>query len=145
MLQSKPVVSNNNYKEEFTMKLKQGLLAGAVLLFSVAANAEVKLENDSKILGKWNLYAEAIGLEKEKVELFSKWDFRKDGVLHTESEDRFGRTKTLVIDLKYAVEDGVIKKQKTVGRSKMESCKVIVLDGNDMTLKCTFVHLFLRR
>jgi len=32
-----------------------------------------------------------------------------------------------------------------VGRSKMESCKVIVLDGNDMTLKCTFVHLFLRR
>jgi len=145
VLQSKPVVSNNNYKEEFTMKLKQGLLAGAVLLFSVAANAEVKLENDSKILGKWNLYAEAIGLEKEKVELFSKWDFRKDGVLHTESEDRFGRTKTLVIDLKYAVEDGVIKKQKTVGRSKMESCKVIVLDGNDMTLKCTFVHLFLRR
>jgi len=145
MLQSKPVVSNNNYKEEFTMKLKQGLLAGAVLLFSVAANAEVKLENDSKILGKWNLYAEAIGLEKEKVQLFSKWDFRKDGILHTESEDRFGRTKTLVIDLKYAVEDGVIKKQKTVGRSKMESCKVIVLDGNDMTLKCTFVHLFLRR
>jgi len=127
------------------MKLKQGLLAGAVLLFSVAANAEVKLEDDSKILGKWNLYAEAIGLEKEKVQLFSKWDFRKDGVLHTESEDRFGRTKTLVIDLKYAVEDGVIKKQKTVGRSKMESCKVIVLDGNDMTLKCTFVHLFLRR
>jgi len=145
MLQSKPVVSNNNYKEEFTMKLKQGLLAGAVLLFSVVANAEVKLENDSKILGKWNLYAEAIGLEKEKVQLFSKWDFRKDGILHTESEDRFGRTKTLVIDLKYAVEDGVIKKQKTVGRSKMESCKVIVLDGNDMTLKCTFVHLFLRR
>jgi hypothetical protein len=145
VLQSKPVVSNNNYKEEFTMKLKQGLLAGAVLLFSVAANAEVKLENNSKILGKWNLYAEAIGLEKEKVQLFSKWDFRKDGILHTESEDRFGRTKTLVIDLKYAVEDGVIKKQKNVGRSKMESCKVIVLDGNDMTLKCTFVHLFLRR
>ncbi len=127
------------------MKLKHSLLAGAVLLFSVAANAEVKLENDSKILGKWNLYAEAIGLEKEKVELFSKWDFRKGGVLHTESEDRFGRTNTLVIDLKYAVEDGVIKKQKTVGRSKMESCKVIVLDANNMTLKCAFVHLFLRR
>jgi hypothetical protein len=145
MIQSELGILNNNYKEELVMKLIHGLLVGATFLFSVAANAEVKLEDDSKILGKWNLYAEAIGLDKEKVQLFSKWDFRKDGVLHTESEDRFGRTKTLVIDLKYAVEDGVIKKQKTVGRSKMESCKVVALDANDMTLKCTFVHLFFRR
>jgi len=127
------------------MKLKHALLAGAVLLFSATANAEVKLEDDSKILGKWNLYAEAIALHKEKVELFSTWEFRKGGVLHTSSEDRFGRTKTLVIDLKYAVEDGVIKKQKTPGRSKMEDCRVVKLENNGMTLKCTFVYLFLKR
>ncbi len=128
------------------MKLTQALLVGAVLLFSVTVNAEeIKLEDNTLILGKWNLYAEAIALHKEKVELFSVWEFRKDGVIHTRSEDRFGRTKTLKIDLNYAVEDGVIKKQKTPGRSKMEDCKVIKLEDGEMTLKCTFVYLFLRR
>ncbi|MBE0471159.1 MAG: hypothetical protein IBX55_16815 [Methyloprofundus sp.] len=127
------------------MKLKHGLLAGAVLLFSAAANAEVKLNDDAKVLGKWNLYAEAIKQDAEQVALMSTWDFRKDGTIHTESEDRVGRTKTLVIDLNYAVEEGVIKKQKTIGRSKMETCNVIELDAKDMTLKCTGVYLFFRR
>lgn len=126
-------------------KFIQTIIVGTALLFSVAASAEVKLEDDSQILGKWNLYAEAIALHKEKVELFSVWEFKKGGVLHTKSNDRFGRTKTLVIDLKYAVEDGVIKKQKTPGRSKMEDCKVIKLEDGEMTLKCTFVYLFLKR
>jgi len=127
------------------IKLTQALIVGVALLFSVAANAEVKLEDDSQILGKWNLYAEAIALHKEKVELFSVWEFKKGGVLHTISNDRFGRTKNLKIDLKYAVEEGVIKKQKTPGRSKMEDCKVIKLEDGKMTLKCTFVYLFLKR
>ncbi|RLA25255.1 MAG: hypothetical protein DRQ62_03100 [Gammaproteobacteria bacterium] len=126
-------------------KLIQALIVGVALLFSMLANAEVKLEDDSEILGKWNLYAEAIALHKEKVELFSVWEFRKDGVLHTISNDRFGRTKNLKIDLKYEVADGVIKKQKTPGRSKMEDCKVIKLEDGKMTLKCTFVYLFLKR
>ncbi len=127
------------------MRLKYGLLAGTALLFSVAANAEVQLEDDSKVLGKWNLYAEAIKLNAEQVDLRSVWDFRKNGIIHTESEDRVGRTNTLVIDLNYAVEDGVIKKQKTIGRSRMEDCKVIELDAKDMTLKCTGIYLFFRR
>lgn len=127
------------------IKLTQIFMLGLALLFSVAVNAEVKLENESEILGKWNLYAEAIALHKEKVELFATWEFRKQGVLHTVSNDRYGRTKNLVIDLKYAVEDGVIKKQKTPGRSKMEDCRVIKLEEGKMTLKCTFVYLFLKR
>ncbi len=129
------------------MKFKKALMMGAALLFSVSAQSaeDIKLQDNSKILGKWNLYAEAIALHKEKVELFSEWEFRKGGVLHTESKDRFGRTKTLVIDLKYAVEEGVIKKQKTPGRSKMESCRVLELDESKLTLKCTFVYLFLKR
>ena len=127
------------------IKLTQALIVGVALLFSVAANAEVKLEDDSKILGKWNLYAEATALEKEQVELFSVWEFRKGGVLHTRSEDRFGRTKTIVIDLEYSVENGVIKKQKAPGRSKMEDCKVVTLEGSEMTLKCTYMYFFLKR
>ena len=127
------------------MKLKQALLAGAVFLFSLSAYAEVLLEDNSKILGKWNLYAEAASLHKEKVGLVSVWDFRKDGIIHTESEDRFGRTKTLKIDLKYAIENGLVMKQKNPGRSKMDACKVIKLEGGEMTLKCPFVYLFFKR
>jgi hypothetical protein len=139
---------NDNYKRiGSNMKLNKALMAGVALLFSVSAQAaeEIKLKDNSEILGKWNLYAEAIALHKEKVELFSEWEFRKDGVLHTQSNDRFGRTKTLIIDLKYAVENGVIMKQKTPGRSKMESCKVLELSDSKLTLKCTFVYLFLKR
>ena len=127
------------------MKLKQALLAGVVLLLSISANAEILLEDNSKIVGKWNLYAEAAQLHKEKVELFSVWDFTKQGVINTVSEDRFGRTKTLKIDLKYAVEGGVIKKQKSPGRAKLETCKVITLDDKEIVLKCPFLYLFFKR
>ena len=127
------------------IKLTQALIVGIALLFSVAANAEVKLKDNSEILGKWNLYAEATSLHKEKVELFSVWKFRKDGIIHTETEDRFGRTKTLKIDLKYLVENGVIMKQKSPGRSQMVTCSVIKLEGGEMTLKCPFVFLFFKR
>ncbi|NOQ63079.1 MAG: hypothetical protein GQ582_01040 [Methyloprofundus sp.] len=126
----------------------QVFIASAVLLFSMSANSaesNVVLEDNSQILGKWNLYAESIALHKEKVELFSVWEFQKDGTLHTVSNDRFGRLKNLVIDLTYSVEDGVIKKQKTPGRSKMEDCRVLSLEDGKMTLKCTFVFLFLKR
>ncbi|BCG65043.1 MAG: hypothetical protein methR_P2856 [Methyloprofundus sp.] len=129
------------------MKFNKALIAGAAFLFSVSVQAaeDIKLKDNSEILGKWKLYAEAIALHKEKVELFSEWEFRKDGVIHTESNDRFGRTKTLKIDLKYAVEDGVIMKQKTPGRSKMERCRVLELDDSKLTMKCTFVYLFFKR
>lgn len=127
------------------MKLIQTLIVAVALLFANATNAEVKLKDNSKILGKWKLYAEAAALNKEKVELFSVWDFRADGVIHTESEDRFGRTKTLVIDLKYSVEDGKLKKQRSPGRSKMDTCSVIELENRKMILKCPFVYFFMQR
>ena len=127
------------------MKLKQALLAGVVLLFSISANAEVYLEDNSKLLGKWNLYAEAASLHKEKVDLYSVWDFRTDGIIHTESEDRFGRTKTLKIDLKYEVKDGKLMKQKNPGRSKMDTCSVVKMEGSEMIVKCPFVYLFFKR
>lgn len=127
------------------MKLMQTLIVVMTLLFAVTAHAEVKLEDNSKLLGKWNLYAEAASLHKEKVELFSVWNFRKDGVIHTESEDRFGRTKTLKINLKYSVENGKLMKQKNPGRSKMDTCSVIKMEGREMVIKCPFVYLFFKR
>lgn len=127
------------------MKLMQTLIVAVTLLFAVTANANVELEDNSKLLGKWNLYAEAASLHKEKVELFSVWDFRTDGIIHTESEDRFGRTKTLKIDLKYEVKDGKLMKQKNPGRSKMDTCSVVKMEGSEMIVKCPFVYLFFKR
>ncbi|GFO71739.1 hypothetical protein BJAS_P1425 [Bathymodiolus japonicus methanotrophic gill symbiont] len=127
------------------MKLMQTLIVAVTLLFAATANAKIELEDNSKLLGKWNLYAEAASLHKEKVELFSVWDFRKDGIIHTESEDRFGRTKTLVIDLKYSVENGNVMKQKNPGRSKMDTCSVVKMEGREMIMKCPFVYLFFKR
>lgn len=127
------------------MKLMQTLIVAVTLLFAATANAKIELEDNSKLLGKWNLYAEAASLHKEKVELFSVWDFRKDGIIHTESEDRFGRTKTLVIDLKYSVENGNVMKQKNPGRSKMDTCSVVKMEGSEMIMKCPFVYLFFKR
>lgn len=134
-----------NDEEFFIMKLIQGFLAGAALLLSVSASADVKLEDNSLIKGKWTLYAEAIDRHKEQVGLSGIWDFRDNGVLNTVTSDRYGRTKNLEIDLNYKVENGVIKKQKTPGRSKMEACKAVELDDEKMILKCTFVHLFFKR
>ncbi len=126
------------------MQLKQILLA-SLIVSSLSAQADVKLEDNSLIKGKWNLYAESIALHKEKVSLQSMWEFKGGGILHTKSEDRRGRTKTLIIDLKYSVEDGVIKKQVSPGRSKTEDCRVVKLDRDNMTLKCKFVFFFLKR
>ncbi len=127
------------------MKLAQALIVGMTLLFSFAVNADVYLEDNSRILGKWNQYAEAASLHKEKVPLFATWEFTKDGVIHAQAEDRTGRTRTLKINLKYSVEDGVIKKEKSPGRSRLETCTVISLEGDNMTLKCPFLYFFFRR
>ncbi len=127
------------------MKLIQLFLAGTVLLLSMSVNADVKLEDNSLIKGKWTLYAEAIARHKEQVELFGVWDFRDNDVLNTVTSDRYGRTKNLEINLTYKIENGVLKKQKTPGRSKMETCKAVELDDDNMILKCTFVHLFFKR
>jgi len=118
-------------------------LATVILAFS--ANAEVKLEDNSELLGKWNLYAEAAALNKEKRELNIKWDFKKDGTLNTISEDAGGRTGTFEIPLKYSIVDGAIKKQSTPGREKYETCKVVEKENSEMILKCKFLYFFLRK
>ncbi len=127
------------------MKLTQSLIIGMAILFSFAVNADVYLEDNSRILGKWNQYAEAASLHKEKVKLYAVWEFTKDGKINAEAEDRTGRTRTLKISLKYSIEDGVIRKEKSPGRSKLETCKVISLEGDDMTLKCPFLYFFFKR
>jgi hypothetical protein len=123
-------------------KIKTLLLMAA--FFASAANAKdtiIELEDESKILGKWKLYAEAAALHKDKTNVDSVWDFRKGGVLASTSNDR-RMTSSSEVTVKYSIEDGIIRKQMQPGREKYEDCKVVKLEGKDMTLHCKFNYYF---
>jgi hypothetical protein len=110
-----------------------------------SAHADIKLEDNSKILGKWKVNSEALGLDKEKKALHVSWDFKSNGTLMTVGEDSLGRTNEMDISIKYSVENGVIKKQISPGREKFEDCVVVEMSGKDMVLKCRSLYFFLSR
>ncbi|MDD1622576.1 MAG: hypothetical protein LUQ11_13955 [Methylococcaceae bacterium] len=127
------------------MKTITTLLSLLAALAAFSANADVKLEDNSKILGKWQVTAEALALDREKKPLHVTWDFQKDGTLMTTGEDARSGIGEVSIPIKYSVADGVIKKQITPGREKYEDCAVVEMDGKEMTLKCKFLYLFMIR
>lgn len=121
------------------------LLSLCATLAAFSANAEVKLEDNSKILGKWQVTHEALALDREKKALHVTWEFQKDGTLITTGEDARSGIGAMNIPIKYSVVDGVIKKQTMPGREKYENCAVVELDSKNMTLKCKFLYFFMTR
>ena len=115
------------------------------LLFASMAYADVPLQGNSEILGHWTVTAESLKLDGEKKLIKSAWEFKNDGTLTAVSTDSLGRTKEMTVVVKYAIEDGVIKKQLSPGREKYESCSVAKRDGSEMVLKCTNLFLFLTK
>lgn len=126
-------------------KITIAALSFALAMLAGTAHADVKLADASKILGKWSLTAESAALDKEKKALNVSWEFKSDGTLATQGEDTLGRTKELNIDLKYSVENGVIKKQASPGREKYEDCAVVEMGDHDMILKCKYLYFFLTK
>jgi len=127
------------------MKKYVKILPLAALFFAFSVNADVALQSNTEILGKWKLYAEAMKLDGEKKAVTVEWDFKADGALLTTATDSVGRTKEMKIAIKYFIEDGDIKKQTKPGQEKYESCKVVDKDGSKMTLKCQFLYYFLTK
>jgi hypothetical protein len=113
--------------------------------FALSANADVALKDESEILGKWKVTAEAAKLDGEKKKVIVEWEFQPGGVLQTIATDAGGRTNEMHISIQYKVEDGVIKKQVSPGREKFENCKVVEKNGSDMILKCPFLFYFLTK
>jgi hypothetical protein len=122
-----------------------GMLPIAAIFFALSAHADVALKDESEILGKWKVTAEAAKLDGEKKMVIVEWDFQGGGVLMSKATDAGGRTLEMLIPIKYKVEDGVIKKQVSPGREKFESCKVVEKKGNEMILKCPFLFYFLTK
>ncbi len=115
-----------------------------LLAFSTYAEDIIKLENNKPILGKWLMYAETAALHKDKKEVQNEWTFNSNGTISVISRDpRFDAQK--LININYAIEDGVIKKQFQPGRSKTEDCKVVKLEAKDMTLHCKFNYYLFKR
>ena len=127
------------------MKKIVKLLPLATIFLAFSANADVKLKDNSEILGKWNLYAEAIKLDGEQKAVKTNWEFQADGTLLTISTDSVGRTGEMTIPIKYSVENGDIKKQTSPGREKYDTCNVIEKDDSKMTLKCSGMFFFLKK
>lgn len=127
------------------MKTITTLLALCAALVAFSANAEVKLEDNSKILGKWQVTHEALALDREKKPLHVTWEFQKDGTLITTGEDARSGIGEMNIPIKYSVADGVIKKQVSPGREKYEDCSVVEMNDKNMVLKCKFLYFFMTR
>jgi len=128
------------------MKKTIKLLTLAAALFATSAYAEktIKLEDNSAILGEWKLTAETPQLHLKKKYVQNEWNFRNNGILTSTAFDpRLDGKKA--VNVKYSVEDGVIKKQIQPGRDKMESCKVVKLEGKDMILHCKYLYYILER
>ncbi|MGR9086711.1 MAG: hypothetical protein ACU841_06515 [Gammaproteobacteria bacterium] len=121
------------------------ILSWMTVLSASSAYADVMLKDESDILGKWKLYAEASKLDGEKKMVDIVWDFAPGGVLNTSANDTRGRTQEMKIAVGYRVEDGVIKKELAPGRGKYESCTVVEKTDADMTIKCTFQYFFLTK
>ncbi|MEI6068570.1 MAG: hypothetical protein WCP96_14600 [Methylococcaceae bacterium] len=119
-------------------------MAALFLAFSATA-AEVELKDNSEILGKWKLYAEATKIDGEQKAVTIEWDFKDNGILKQTATDSVGRTKEMKIDIKYAIENGDIKKQTKPGQEKYESCSVVEKEGSKMILKCPFLYYFLTK
>lgn len=126
--------------------IKLLLLSTVFVAFSASAKEKtIELEDNSRILGKWKITAEAAAKHKTKTPLNINWDFQKDGILHTWAKDTRNRTGAMSINVKYSIEDGVIKKQSSPGREKYETCKVTDLDEKEMILHCKYLYFFMER
>lgn len=125
--------------------MRHYLLTSVALLASFTANADVPLKDASDIIGKWTVYAESSKLDGEKKNVDIVWEFAEGGILHTIATDSLGRTNEMKIEVKYMVEDGVLKKEVSPGRGKFETCKAVEKTADSMILKCSYNYFFLKK
>ena len=140
-----PHPNNKVLKMKKTIKILLFATISSIAFSASAKDVIIKLEDNSRLLGKWRLYKETAALHKKAKEVQNDWNFGTDGVLTSTSRDpRLGASKD--VKVKYSIEDGVIKKQMQPGREKYETCAVVKLDGKDMTLHCKYnYYLFTKK
>lgn len=130
--------------------MKKFLKLLPLVAFLVISNVNAKskvipLEDNSKILGTWTVFAETAALHKiDNKKLQNKWIFHKNGTLSSFGMDR-RLNASLEVKVKYAIVDGFIEKQIQPSSPKTETCKVVKLTDELMTLKCRYLYYLLKR
>ncbi len=130
--------------------MKKFLKLLPLLAFLAISNVNAKskvilLEDNSDILGPWTVFAETAALHKiDNKKLNNKWIFHKDGSLSSFGMDR-RLNASLEVKVKYDIVDGLIVKQIQPSSPKTETCKVVKLKDDLMTLKCKYLYYLLKR
>lgn len=127
------------------MKKIVKILSLASVFVAFSANADIKLKDNSEILGKWDLHDEATSLTAPKKHTDTEWNIKPDGTIEATSTDVSGRISKMQITIKYSVEDGKIKKQSRPGKELYETCTVIEKDDKDMILHCGYFFFLTRK
>ncbi len=121
-------------------------LAALLAISNVSAKSKViLLEDNSQILGKWTVYAETAALHKiDNKKLNNKWVFNKDGTMSSFGFDT-RVNGSLEVKIKYDIVDGFIVKQIQPSSPKTETCKVVKLTDEKMTMKCKYLYYLMKR
>jgi len=121
-------------------------LAALLAISTVSAKSKViLLEDNSQILGKWTVYSETAALHKiDNKKLNNKWVFNKDGTMSSFGFDT-RVNGSLEVKVKYDIVDGFIVKQIQPSSPKTETCKVVKLTDEKMTMKCKYLYYLMKR
>jgi hypothetical protein len=103
-------------------------------VFAASASAEVKLKDNSEIVGKWLLESVAMGINSPRIEEKRMWQFRADGTAVTSGYNRHLKQDDSR-EFKYEVTDGKIKAEDPGRPGKTVDYVVYDKTGDAMVLK----------
>ncbi len=117
------------------LKTQFQIIVALVIGLSFPAHAEVALENNSGLIGKWAMAGLAKDLDGEKRLSVGSWEFRRDGALLMKGEDKRLSGGILDVQTSYRVKDGIIVAD-TVGRpGRTTTYSVIEMDAHSLIIK----------
>jgi hypothetical protein len=108
----------------------------AVVIFSILAAfnayAEIKINDNSEIVGVWAVEETAPALDKPKRKAHEIWTFKSDGTFKNSAKDPRNNIETTS---KYLIENGIIKIEKPGRPGKYFRYQVYEKDVASMILK----------
>lgn len=104
------------------------------LVFTGTAAADVPLQDNKEILGKWLLESVSAGIDKPKIDENRTWEFRADGVVVTSGYNRHLKMDDSR-EFKYAITDGKIKAEDPGRPGKTVDYAVYEKTGDRLILK----------
>ncbi len=117
------------------LKTQYQIIVALVIGLSFPAHAEVALENNSGLIGRWAMAGLAKDIDGEKRLSTGSWEFRRDGALLMKGLDKRLSGGSFDVQTTYRVKDGKIVAD-TVGRpGRTTTFSVIEIDDHSLIIK----------